>query len=56
MSQLHFRAAAPLRIGLAGGGTDVDPYATEKGGIVFNTTINKFAYCSHARCGAESKV
>ncbi len=35
-----------MRIGLAGGGTDVDPYASEKGGIVFNTTINKFAYCT----------
>ena len=40
------RAKAPLRISFGGGGSDVEPYASNHGGLVLNTTIDRYAYCA----------
>ena len=54
-ASLVAHARAPLRLGLAGGGTDVAPYSDLFGGQVLNATIGLFTHC-HLRLLKDSKT
>jgi D-glycero-alpha-D-manno-heptose-7-phosphate kinase len=50
-----FRSKAPLRIGLAGGGTDVSPYSDLYGGAILNATISLHAW-AHLQVLGEPEI
>lgn len=51
------RSKAPLRLGLAGGGSDVSPYSDLFGGLILNATIDLYAFCTiEETCGNQITI
>src|SRR5579871_1890681 len=50
-----YRSKAPLRIGLAGGGTDVSPYSDLYGGAILNATVALYA-SAHIEPVADNRI
>jgi len=46
MGKRIVRSIAPLRIGIAGGSSDLPEFQREYGGLVLNATINKYVYAT----------
>jgi D-glycero-alpha-D-manno-heptose-7-phosphate kinase len=52
-----FRSRAPVRLDLAGGWTDVPPFAEREGGAVVNLAVNRYTYASlRERAGASVRL
>ncbi len=52
---LKIRSRAPLRLGFAGGGTDIEAYCNSNNGLVLNSTISIYAY-TNIKVFNEKKV
>jgi D-glycero-alpha-D-manno-heptose-7-phosphate kinase len=51
-----YRSKAPLRIGLAGGGTDVSPYSDLYGGAILNATLSLYAHATIEPIGEKQII